>query len=151
MTFCNKLKTMHDLYPCPCCGYSVFSEPEGSYEICPICFWEDDGVQLAYPMMPGGANTNSVMECQRDFARTGACESRFVTNVRTPNESDRRASGWRQFDPAIDPHLDDESPEDQARLKSSTSESNFYYWMPDYWLADKNNKEAEQDAPSNSG
>jgi len=36
-------------YPCPCCGYLVFTEPPGSFEICPICFWEDDVSQLAIP------------------------------------------------------------------------------------------------------
>ena len=32
--------------PCPCCGYLVFDEEPGSYSICPICYWEDDAVQL---------------------------------------------------------------------------------------------------------
>lgn len=35
------------LYPCPCCGYLQFGEPPGSYEICAICFWGDDAVQLS--------------------------------------------------------------------------------------------------------
>ncbi|MBW4608570.1 MAG: hypothetical protein KME22_15515 [Hassallia sp. WJT32-NPBG1] len=29
-------------YHCPCCGYKTLSE-RGGYEICPVCFWEDDG------------------------------------------------------------------------------------------------------------
>lgn len=29
-------------YPCPCCGHLVFEDPPGSYEICPVCFWEDE-------------------------------------------------------------------------------------------------------------
>lgn len=28
----------------------------GSYEICPVCFWEDDRVQFRWPAMSGGAN-----------------------------------------------------------------------------------------------
>ena len=35
-------------YPCPGCGYLVFDEPPGSYEICPICFGEDDLAQLRF-------------------------------------------------------------------------------------------------------
>lgn len=32
-------------YTCPCCGYKTLEEEvRGSYEICPICFWEDDSV-----------------------------------------------------------------------------------------------------------
>ena len=27
---------------CPCCGYPTLSE-RGRYEICGLCFWEDDG------------------------------------------------------------------------------------------------------------
>jgi len=43
-------------YPCPCCGYLVFTEPPGSYDICSICFWEDDPVhsssQRPLPVAP---------------------------------------------------------------------------------------------------
>jgi hypothetical protein len=29
-------------HTCPCCGYLTLEE-RGSYEICPVCWWEDDG------------------------------------------------------------------------------------------------------------
>src|ERR1700730_13188145 len=29
-------------YRCPCCRYKTL-ESRGDYEICPVCFWEDDG------------------------------------------------------------------------------------------------------------
>lgn len=37
-----------ELHTCPCCGYKTLEEvydlKEGTgYEICPYCFWEDDG------------------------------------------------------------------------------------------------------------
>ena len=51
--------------PCPCCGFRVFSEPPGSYEICPICRWEDDPVQLSHPGYAGGANEESLWDCQQ--------------------------------------------------------------------------------------
>ncbi|HEY5317723.1 MAG TPA: CPCC family cysteine-rich protein, partial [Solirubrobacteraceae bacterium] len=29
-------------FTCPCCGFLTLPDPErGSYEICPVCFWED--------------------------------------------------------------------------------------------------------------
>ncbi|NIP43329.1 MAG: hypothetical protein GWN61_14025, partial [candidate division Zixibacteria bacterium] len=34
------------IYTCPCCGYRTLDDPPGSYDICGICFWEDDTVQL---------------------------------------------------------------------------------------------------------
>lgn len=51
-------------YPCPACGDVVFGEPPGSYEICPICGWEDDAVQLANPTSGGGANRESLVAVQ---------------------------------------------------------------------------------------
>lgn len=29
-------------YPCPCCRY-ITLPTRGGYDICPVCFWEDDG------------------------------------------------------------------------------------------------------------
>jgi hypothetical protein len=29
-------------YPCPCCGFVTLGE-RSAFEICPVCFWEDDG------------------------------------------------------------------------------------------------------------
>ncbi len=58
---------MSDRYPCPCCGHRVLGETPGSYEICPVCFWEDDGVQFRWPAMSGGANKVSLIEAQRNY------------------------------------------------------------------------------------
>ncbi|MBL1704243.1 hypothetical protein DXB51_09685 [Bacillus cereus] len=44
-------------YTCPCCGYETLEEePPGTYEICSICYWEDDEVQFNDPDFEGGAN-----------------------------------------------------------------------------------------------
>ncbi|MFJ2955703.1 CPCC family cysteine-rich protein [Streptomyces sp. NPDC087270] len=37
---------MSDRYPFPCCGHRVLDEMSESFGICPVCFWEDDGVQF---------------------------------------------------------------------------------------------------------
>ena len=53
------------LYPCPACGFEVFQNSIGSYDMCPLCGWEDDGVQLKFPAMRGGANGESLYERQQ--------------------------------------------------------------------------------------
>jgi hypothetical protein len=51
----------HELFACPCCGSFTLSE-FGGYEICTVCFWEDDPVQFAEPNYSGGANELSLSE-----------------------------------------------------------------------------------------
>ena len=62
-------------YPCPCCGHLVFEEPPGSYDICPICFWEDGISQLRF-VATTGANDVSLLEAQRNFSDFGAAATR---------------------------------------------------------------------------
>lgn len=50
-----------EFFPCPSCRFLVFGEPPGSYEICDLCGWEDDHVQLANPAMGGGANKEKLV------------------------------------------------------------------------------------------
>lgn len=85
-------------FPCPCCGYLSFDQPPGSYEICEICFWEDDELQLEYATtLAGGANRPTLLDAQRNFLKFGACEPEMVGNVRSPGPSDIR-------DPNMAPH-----------------------------------------------
>jgi hypothetical protein len=54
---------------CPACGFRTIDEDSyGTYLICPVCGWEDDAVQLANPCSGGGANRESLAECQRSSA-----------------------------------------------------------------------------------
>jgi hypothetical protein len=62
------------MFTCPCCGYEVFDEHPGSYEICPICFREDDVFQLYFPHQGGGPNHTSLGEAQVNFIKFGACD-----------------------------------------------------------------------------
>lgn len=71
-------------YRCQCCGYLTLEDPvNGSYEICSVCFWENDEVQNDDPSYAGGANEPSLMEARRNFERWGAVEPRFLPFVRT--------------------------------------------------------------------
>lgn len=78
-------------YPCPCCGYKTLTGPHrGSYEICPVCFWEDDGVQFDDPDYEGGANPMSLKQAQRNFEKIGACEEAMLQYVRPPAPGEER-------------------------------------------------------------
>ena len=51
---------------CACC--EQFSIPANSiYEICPICGWEDDGLQNDDPQFDGGANEMSLEQAKAAY------------------------------------------------------------------------------------
>ena len=74
---------------CPCCGYLTLSE-RGAYEICGVCFWEDDGQTAAnVDEVRGGPNGGlSLIMAQENYRAFGACERRFIVNVRLPAASE---------------------------------------------------------------
>lgn len=57
--------TMEPTFPCFACGFLTLGEEPGSYEICHLCKWQDDPVQLTRPRLRGGANRESLVEAQR--------------------------------------------------------------------------------------
>ncbi|SHK50373.1 Cysteine-rich CPCC [Hymenobacter psychrotolerans DSM 18569] len=73
-------------YQCPCCRYFTLSEGDaGSYDICHVCFWEDDGLQFQDPDYVGGANNSlSLNEARRNFQQFGVCKEEFRRYVRAP-------------------------------------------------------------------
>lgn len=72
-------------YPCPCCGYLTLpQEPPGTYELCPVCWWEDDGVQFKDPDRRGGANSPSLSEARENFRKFGASDRDLADQVRAP-------------------------------------------------------------------
>jgi hypothetical protein len=83
-------------YTCPCCGYLTFGKWPGSYEICRVCFWEDDPVQILDPWFEGGANKPSLVQAQTNYAEFGAMEKRFIANVKGVRSGDTRDPEWRR-------------------------------------------------------
>jgi hypothetical protein len=74
---------------CPACGFlTVPDSYYGSYAICGVCDWEDDGVQLANPACGGGANHESLIDAQR------AALGRFPLAV-AEAAGFRRSPTWR--------------------------------------------------------
>jgi hypothetical protein len=87
---------------CACCGYRTLSEGSGSYEICDVCWWEDDPVQLASPLLRGGANKVSLAEAQLYFISAGFSDPRFTTHVRPPADDEVADPAWRPWNARVD-------------------------------------------------
>jgi len=116
-------------FPCPCCGHLVFNEPPGSYEIRPICFWEDDLVQLRWPDFAGGANRPSLVEAQQSHRRLGAVEERCRPWVRDPSPEEPADPAWRP----IDPERDSFEPISGAAAPWPDDRTVLYWWRPTFW------------------
>lgn len=56
-------------FKCPACGKYTFQSGPGSYEICPVCGWEDDKVQYKDPNLKGGANKLSLKEYKEQYEK----------------------------------------------------------------------------------
>ena len=70
---------------CPCCRCRTLSE-RAAFEICEVCFWEDDGQDDGdADESRGGPNGSlSLSEARANYLRFGACEAGMVENVRPP-------------------------------------------------------------------
>lgn len=106
-------------YTCPCCGYRTLDSQPGSYDICPICSWEDDPIQLASPDYAGGANTLSLIDAQKNFLTIGVSNEKFLDRVKKPSGSEERDSEWHPFDPSRDKKYEGKFTKDMTSL---------YYW-----------------------
>jgi Cysteine-rich CPCC len=72
-------------FPCPCCGHLTLDrEPGGTFDLCPVCFWEDDPIQFDDHDYQGGANTVSLTLARKNFREFGASERQFIDKVRPP-------------------------------------------------------------------
>jgi hypothetical protein len=81
-------------YSCPCCGYLTLGE-RGAYEICEVCFWEDDGQDdHDADAVRGGPNGNlSLAQARRNFAAFGANRERDLPHVREPYPDEHPDNG----------------------------------------------------------
>jgi Cysteine-rich CPCC len=66
---------------CDCCDYFTIDKGE-DYEICPVCFWEQDWCGVSEPDLESGANHGlTLREGRRNFLKIGACSANLVENV----------------------------------------------------------------------
>ncbi len=118
-----KIGGMHLRYPCVCCGHLTLSDGPGSHQICPVCFWEDDVMQLRWPDRASGANRASLLDAQQDFIALGACEERFLEHVRPPDGDEPLDPNWRPIDLSRD-----RFESRAARLAAWPDDRTVLYW-----------------------
>jgi len=72
-------------YRCPCCGRLTLYGRAG-YEICPVCFWEDDGQDShdADEVRGGPNGSLSLTQTRQNFREFGASERKSLQHVRKP-------------------------------------------------------------------
>ncbi len=72
-------------YPCPCCdSLTLLEPPSGTYATCPVCWWEDDGIQFRDLDYRGGANQPSLREARASVEGCGVSAPRFLEHARPP-------------------------------------------------------------------
>ncbi|MGH6617695.1 CPCC family cysteine-rich protein [Sphingomonas sp.] len=79
---------------CPCCRHRTLAQP-AAYEICAVCFWEDDGQSQANADEvwggPNGAlSLLSLTAARANCLRFGACDERFLAHVRSSLPDERK-------------------------------------------------------------
>lgn len=80
------------LFACPCCRYRTL-EQRAEYDICKVCFWEDDG--CSDPDDRSSPNRMTLGDGQKNFELFGACERRALEFVdqHGPRKYPRAAPG----------------------------------------------------------
>lgn len=77
-------------YRCPCCRALTLCD-RGGFEICPVCYWEDDGQDDhdAEEVRGGPNGTLSLSAARTNYQRHGASEARFASSVRSPRPEEQ--------------------------------------------------------------
>ena len=114
-------------YTCVCCGHKVFDHLF-DFEICPVCGWEDDPLQIRFPLEKR-ANKVSLVEAQINFAKIGLLYEGFLNFA--DGKKYERDLKWRMFDKK---DKVDEKEDDCNEIDYPIDMTRLYYWMDKYWL-----------------
>jgi hypothetical protein len=87
-------------FACPCCA-SLTLPTRGDYELCPVCFWEDDGQdEHDADLVRGGPNgTLSMTQARANYAAFGACDRTILDKVRPPTAEEQPPGSRRDTSP----------------------------------------------------
>lgn len=77
-------------YRCPCCHYRTLYE-RGGFEICPVCYWEDDGQddEDADTARGGPNGSLSLAQARENYSQYEVCDLKFAEHVRPPRPSEK--------------------------------------------------------------
>ena len=106
--------------PCPACGFETLEDSYGSYVICDVCGWEDDGVQLANPCSNGGANRESLSEAQEKAM------AKYPMSVQV-TEGFKRNKRWRPLNSREKENYTKQLKEKHWSNKATLYESEVYW------------------------
>jgi Cysteine-rich CPCC len=73
---------------CQVCSNRTISN-KGAFEICPVCYWEDEG-EIKNPSKPTGGPNNdlSLEQARLNFKKYGAVSEEFKEKVRPPHSDE---------------------------------------------------------------
>jgi hypothetical protein len=86
------------MHRCPCCGYRTLPS-RGDYELCPVCWWEDDGGE---PWEYSGPNGQTLVEAQQAFVAERRRYRLRPGRVRAPRPQEARDPDWRPYELSSD-------------------------------------------------
>lgn len=70
---------------CPCCDYVTLPERR-SYLICPVCYWEDDGVDVDDVDRYSGPNHMTLRQGRTNFKEFGSVHKHVLQYVASDEE-----------------------------------------------------------------
>jgi Cysteine-rich CPCC len=95
-----------------------------------VCFWEDDGAQLRWPLNDDGPNGISLVEAQANYRQFGASHRESRKQVRRPRADEPVDEGWRPLDLGAD---DIERRPGDSGTPWPTDLTRLYWWRPNYY------------------
>lgn len=77
---------------CPCCGRRTL-DARGGFDICPVCWWEDDGLDSAQADVVSGPNRVTLLQGRINTLRAGICEPERSDLLSARHDPERYAVG----------------------------------------------------------
>jgi hypothetical protein len=78
---------------CFVCGYRTL-ENRCDWDICPVCFWEDDVLVETQDECSPANRGMMVSTAQANFIRFGAVSPEFIDHVREPGPDEEKDPDW---------------------------------------------------------